>query len=229
MSLYRVQSKSSVSGPHQQQSVLEAGAPATRAKAGMIMLHGRGASANGILSLSEEFAQPDVRYLAPQADSRTWYPYPFTAPVEQNEPWLNSALQKIFDLIKQLNSEGISTDRILILGFSQGACLAEEFAARHPKRYGGVIGLSGGLIGEAVKPVLYSGSMEGTPVLIGAGENDPWFKTERIHQSADVFKKLKAVVTKQIYPDKGHVIVEDEIKFLRKVISSVIHNEASDL
>jgi phospholipase/carboxylesterase len=223
MSLFRINSNKPVSGPHQRQFIAESGAPATRAKAAMIMLHGRGASAKGILSLSDEFAQPDVRYLAPQADSHTWYPYPFTDPVEKNEPWLNSALQQVYDLIKQLNSEGISTERIILLGFSQGACLAQEFAARHPQRFGGVIGLSGGLIGEIVKPENYPGSLENTPVLIGAGDNDPWFDMDRIHQSEDVFSKLEGAVTKQVYPGKGHVIVEDEVKFVRKLISSILH------
>lgn len=225
MSLYRVNPNEPVTGPHQGQPVAESGAPAHRAKAAMIMLHGRGASAKGILSLSDEFAQPDVRYLAPQADSHTWYPYPFTDPVEKNEPWLNSALQWIFDLIKQLNSEGIPDDRIILLGFSQGACLAQEYAARHPARYGGVVGLSGGLIGENVKPELYSGSLEGTPVFIGAGDQDPWFDLERIHESADIFKLLKGSVDKQIYPGKGHTVIEEEVKFIRKLIFSIIHNE----
>ncbi|MFU8813613.1 MAG: alpha/beta hydrolase, partial [Balneolaceae bacterium] len=211
MSLFRITQNKPVSGPHQGQPVAESGAPASRAKAAMIMLHGRGATAKGILSLSDDFAQPDVRYLAPQADARAWYPYPFTDPVEKNEPWLNSALQQIYDLINQLHSEGVPTERIVLLGFSQGACLAQEYAARHPMRYGGVIGLSGGLIGEAVNPELYTGSLQDTPILIGAGENDPWFDVERIHQSADVFQKLNGNVTKEIYPGKGHTIVEDEV------------------
>lgn len=225
MSLFRIHLDNPFSGPHQGQTVAESGAPASRAKAGMIMLHGRGASAKGILSLSDEFAQPDVRYLAPQADSHTWYPYPFTDPVEKNEPWLNSALQRIFDLIKQLNNEGISDKKIILLGFSQGACMAQEYAARHPARYGGVVGLSGGLIGETVNPELYTGSLEGTPVFIGAGDQDHWFDLDRIHQSADIFKLLKGSVEKQIYPGKGHTITEDEVKFIRKLIFSIIHNE----
>lgn len=225
MSLFRISPGKPVSGPHQGQPVVESGAPASRAKAGMIMLHGRGASAKGIISLSDEFAQPDVRYLAPQANSHTWYPYPFTDPIEKNEPWLNSVLQLVFDLISQLNGEGISSDRIILLGFSQGACLAQEFAARHPGRYGGIIGLSGGLIGETVRPELYSGSLKGTSVLIGAGDSDPWFDLERIHKSAKIFDQLEGTVTKQIYSGKGHTVVEDEVKFVRKLISSIIHGE----
>lgn len=225
MSLFRITSKNTISGIHQDQPVTESGAPPTRAKAAMILLHGRGATAKGILSLSDDLAQPDVRYLAPQAYSRTWYPYPFTDPIEKNEPWLNSALQKIFDLIEQLNNEGFSTDQIILLGFSQGACLAQEFAARHPQKYGGVAGLSGGLIGENLQNKSFTGSLEGTPVYIGAGDNDPWFDLERIHQSASIFENLGGRVTKKIFPGKGHTIVDEELKQIRKMITEIIHDE----
>jgi len=225
MSLFRITSKNTISGVHQDQPVSESGAPSSRAKAAMIMLHGRGAAAGGILSLSDDLAQPDVRYLAPQAYSCTWYPYPFTDPIEKNEPWLNSALQKINDLIVQLNDEGINTDQILLLGFSQGACLAQEFAARHPQKYGGVIGLSGGLIGKNLQPQDYVGNLESTPVFIGSGDQDPWFDIERIHQSASIFENLGGDLTKQIYPGKGHTIVDEELKQIRKMISDIIHKE----
>ncbi len=224
MMLFRVQPDKPFSGPHQGQPVLESGAAASRAKAGMIMLHGRGATARGILSLSDEFAQPDVLYIAPQAASQTWYPLPFTDPVEKNEFWLNSALQWIYDLIHQMNQASIPTNRIVLLGFSQGACLALEYAARHPERFGGIISLSGGLIGNKLKRDAYTGNLQNTPVLIGAGENDPYFSMNRIHQSAEIFDHLGGNVSKQIYPDKGHTIVEDEVKFVRGILASVIQN-----
>lgn len=225
MSLFRIISNNTIFGVHQDQPVSESGAPPTRAKAAMILLHGRGATAKGILTLSDDLAQPDVRYLAPQAYNRTWYPYPFTDPVEKNAPWLNSALQKINDLIIQINGEGIATEKIVLLGFSQGACLAQEYAARHPKRYGGVVGLSGGLIGKNLQPQDYTGNLESTPVFIGSGDRDPWFDIERIHQSASIFENLGGDLTKQIYPGKGHTIVDEELKQIRKMIAGIIHKE----
>ncbi|REL37804.1 phospholipase [Rhodohalobacter sp. SW132] len=226
MPLFRIKPNQPVSGPHQEENFVESGAPVSRAKAAMIMIHGRGAEAKGILSLSDDFAQPDIHYIAPQAAGRTWYPHPFTEPLKKNEPWLNSALQRVDDLIQQLNGQGIGTGKIVLLGFSQGACLALEYAARHPRRYGGVIGLSGGLIGEEIRASEYSGDLENTPVLIGSGDQDPYLELKRVDESAALFDTLNADVSKQIYPGKGHVIVEDEVKYIRALFSSILYGDS---
>lgn len=224
MPLFRINSDRPFHGPHQGQPVLEAGAPPSRAKAAMIMLHGRGATAKSILWLSGEFAQPDVRYLAPQADTHTWYPYPFTDPIEKNQSHLSSALQMVHDLIQQLVDEGISGENIVLLGFSQGACLALEYAARHPQRLGGVVGLSGGLIGPEINPNNYSGSLEQTPIFVGVGEGDPHISVDRVEQTATIMNQLDGMVTKEIYPDPGHKIYEEEVKFVRGLLSNIIHS-----
>lgn len=224
MPLFRINSDRPFNGPHQEQPILEAGAPPSRAKAAMIMLHGRGATAKSILWLSGEFAQPDVRYLAPQADTHTWYPHPFTDPIEKNQPHLSSALQMVHDLIQQLVDEGISRENIVLLGFSQGACLALEYAARHPLRLGGVVGLSGGLIGPKVDPNNYFGSLEQTPVFMGVGKDDTHISVDRVEQTATIMNQLDGMVTKEIYPDPGHKIYEEEVKFVRGLLSNIIHS-----
>lgn len=224
MPLFRATSNNPVKGPHQGQPVSEAGAPASRAKAGMIMLHGRGATAKSILWLNGEFAQPDVRYLAPQADTHTWYPYPFTEPIEKNEPNLSSALQVVHDLVQQLTDEGIYKEQIVLLGFSQGACLALEYAARHPQKLGGVVGLSGGLIGPKINPANYSGSLKQAPVFVGVGAGDPHISVDRVEQTETVMNQLDGEVTKEIYPEPGHKIFEEEVKFVRGLLSNIIHS-----
>lgn len=210
------------SDPHKDEKVLERGAPASRAKAAMIILHGRGATAVGIAGLSDEFAQPDVRYLIPQAAGQTWYPYPFTVPVDHNQPHLDSALGKVNRLIDQLADEGISRDRIVLLGFSQGACLALHYAALHPAKYGGIVSLSGALIGDDLSKDAYSGDLDQTPVFLGMGENETYFSPDRFHQSADIMQQLNGNVTRRVYPDTGHQITEDEVSFVRGLLSSMI-------
>lgn len=198
------------------------GAPRSRAKAAMIMIHGRGATAQSMFSLADEFAQPDVHYVAPQAQNHTWYPYSFLQPKENNQPGLSSGLQQIYDLIEGLKSDGIPAEKIVLLGFSQGGCLATEFAARHPQKLGGVVGLSGGLIGPDIDPSLYSGSMEQTPVFLGCSNIDPHIPKERVDETEEVFKKLNADVKKSIYPGMPHTVNEDEIKTIRGMIASLL-------
>lgn len=223
MSLFRVNPKNPFQGPHQRQPVAESGAPASRAKAGMIMLHGRGATAKSILWFSDEFAQPDVRYLAPQAKLHTWYPYSALEPIEKNQPYLSSALQAVYDLIQQLITENIPLEKIVLLGFSQGACLALEYAARHPQNLGGVVGLSGGLIGSKIDPENYSGNLQNTPVYIGIGASDQHIPLKRIHQTADIMKQLEGNVSKKIFPNTGHTIAEEEVKFVRGLLANIIY------
>lgn len=208
-------------GPHQRQPVLSAGAPLAAAHSAMIMLHGRGASAEDILGLAAEFDQPDVAYLAPQAANHTWYPNRFTAPIASNEPYLSSALQRVRELLNHVAAAGIPAARTLLLGFSQGACLVCEFTARNPQRYGGVAVLSGGLIGPDATPRDYAGSLDGTPILLGCSDIDPHIPLYRVQASTQVLQRMGADVTERIYPRMGHTVNEDEISFVQQMLRGV--------
>jgi predicted esterase len=210
-------------GPHYAAQVAEAGAPLHRAKAVVVMLHGRGADAGDMLSLAEIFVQPDLAYLAPQASGRSWYPYPFLAPIEQNEPFLSSALDMLDRLLARLGGEGLQPERVVLFGFSQGACLTLEYAARHARHYGGVIGLSGGLIGPDCTPRDYAGQLASTPVFLGCSEADPHIPLDRMQETARVLTALGGAVTERIYPGMGHGINEDEIKHARGLLASLPH------
>ena len=216
----------SAGGPHEGGPVLSAGEPLETARAAMIMVHGRGASAESILTLSEEFQRQGLAYVAPQAAGGTWYPYPFLAPIEMNEPWLSSALLTLERTLAWV-SERIGAERVIWLGFSQGACLATEFVARHARRYGGVVGLSGGLIGPPGTPRDYAGALEGTPVLLGCSDRDAHIPAERVEESAEVFRRLGGVVTARLYPGMGHTVNADEISFVQSVIDAVLGSASS--
>jgi phospholipase/carboxylesterase len=178
----------------------------------MIVVHGRGADADDILSLAAELRMSDVAYLAPQAAGNSWYPYSFLTPIERNEPHLSSALHLISQLVTTLIGQGVSTDRIGLMGFSQGACLSLEFAARNARRYAAVIGLSGGLIGPPGTPRAYGGSLDGTPVFLGCSDVDPHIPVERVHESTEVLKALGGTVDERIYRGLGHTVNSDELK-----------------
>ncbi len=208
-------------GPHQGQPVLVAGESLDKATAAMVMLHGRGAAAEDILALAAEFKQPDFAYIAPQAARNSWYPNSFLAPIASNEPGLSSGLAVIAAILAQLADAGIPAERTMLLGFSQGACLALEFAARNARRYGGLVGLSGGLIGPDDTPRNYGGSLEGTPVFLGCSDNDFHIPRERVEQSAEVFKRLGANVTTRLYPGLGHTVNRDEIRFVQGMMADV--------
>jgi predicted esterase len=205
--------------PHRAQPVAERGAPLARAEAALIMLHGRGASAASILALAEVLAPADVACLAPQAAGHTWYPYPFTAPLERNEPWLSSALGVIDGLLDRLDEAGLPRERVALLGFSQGACLALEYAARHARPYAGVIGLSGGLIGPDSTPRDHPGSLAATPVFLGCSDIDPHIPLARVHEAAEVLRRLGGDVTERVYPGMGHTINDDEVSFVRGLLA----------
>jgi len=190
-----------------------------KARLAMILVHGRGGSATNMLDLAREFRTEDVAYLAPHAAGNTWYPYSFLAPMERNEPGISSGLRVLGGLVDSLSTQGMPADRVGLLGFSQGACLSLEFAAQHARRYAGVVGLSGGLIGPPETTRNYSGSLDGTPVFLGCSDIDPHIPLERVHESARVFEKLVARVDERIYPGMGHTINEDELAWIRELLS----------
>lgn len=207
--------------PHYAARIYSQGAPVSRASAAMIMVHGRGATAMGILSLAEEFAQPDFHYTAPQAIHHVWYPYSFLEPREKNQPGIDSGFKLLDSLVQNLQKEGIDARKIILLGFSQGACLVSDFAARYPRRFGGIVLLSGGLIGDKIQVEDYSGSLFDTPVFMGCSDRDPHVPALRIEETAQVFKKLNASVDKRIYKGMGHTINEDEVKAIRGMMAGV--------
>lgn len=203
---------------HEEQPVLTYGAPLATARAGVIMLHGRGATAESMLSLASLLRTEGVSFLAPQAANNTWYPYPFTAPLEKNEPWLSSALKRVGEMISTVTGAGIPMESAYLLGFSQGACLALEYAARHAQYYGGVIGLSGGLIGPDSSPRDYAGDMDGAPIFLGCSDVDLHVPKERVIESASVLRHLGGDVTLRLYPNMGHTVNDDEIAFVRQLL-----------
>ena len=209
-------------GPHQGQPVLAAGEPLDQARAAMILVHGRGATADSILMLAGEINQPGFAYLAPQASGNTWYPNPFMTSIAGNEPWLSSALQLLQRLLERVEQAGLPAERTMLLGFSQGACLALEFAARNARRYGGIVGLSGGLIGPDGTPRDYPGSLAGTPVFLGCSDVDFHIPKERVQHSAEVLRRLGGQVTERLYPNMGHTINEDELNAVRSLMATLL-------
>ena len=209
-------------GPHEGQPVRMAGEPVSRARAAMLMLHGRGARAEDILSLANEFQVPGFAYFAPQAAGDTWYPNRFLVPLVENEPWLSSALKFLGDVLSEIVNAGIPAERIILLGFSQGSCLTLEFAARNARRYGGIVGLSGALIGPDDTPRDYKGSLAGTPVFLGCSDADFHVPKERVEETADVLKRLGGEVTLRLYPDMEHTVNQDEIDFVRGMMQSLL-------
>jgi predicted esterase len=208
--------------PHAGQPVLRFGPPPSEARATVVLVHGRGDSASGILGLAHELNLADVAFLAPQAAGNTWYPYSFLTPMEKNEPHLSSALSLLAGVIETLDGEhGVSAERIVVMGFSQGACLSLEFAARHARRYGGIVALSGGLIGPPGTPRNYPGSFGGTPAFLGCSDIDAHIPVERVRESAEVYRKMGAQVDERIYPGMGHTINEDELTAVRSLLSGV--------
>ncbi len=190
----------------------------------MVMLHGRGATAESILTLAQALDAPDLAYLAPQAGGNSWWPQSFLAPIASNEPGISSAMEAVEAVLRQTAAAGIPRERTLLLGFSQGACLAAEFAARHAHRYGGVAVLSGGLIGPDATPREYAGSLEGTPVFLGCSDIDAHIPAKRVRESADVLRALGGDVTVRIYPGMGHLISEDEINAVRSMMETAAFN-----
>ncbi|MCP9749789.1 alpha/beta hydrolase [Ferruginibacter sp. HRS2-29] len=184
----------------------------------LIMVHGRGGNAEDILSLAQYFQVKEYALIAPQAKNNSWYPNSFLAPPKNNEPWLSSALEVLKETVKDIEEKGIAKQHIYFLGFSQGACLTLEFVTRNAARYGGVVALTGGLIGDKIYPDHYSGDFENTPVFIGSSNPDPHVPVERVYASSNILRSKHADVTEKIYNNMGHTINEDEIEMANKTI-----------
>jgi phospholipase/carboxylesterase len=214
--------------PHAGQPLASAGAPLGKSPVALIMVHGRNAAPANILSLVPSFERPDLTYLAPAAAGGTWYPLSFMAEKEKNEPGLSSGLWVLDQLVGHVVSAGIRQDRIVLLGFSQGACLTAEFAASHADRYGGVVLYSGGLIGPPGTTWNYSGSFGGTPVFLGCSDVDAHVPKTRVDESAAVFQRMGARVTERIYPGMGHLVNDEELDFTRKLLSDLLSAPGSN-
>lgn len=203
--------------PHEGHPIETAGAPPQAADAAVIMLHGRGSTAQNVLGLIDEFLHHGVMYLAPQAAHNSWYPRSGYVPFEDNEPWFSSALDQVSGAIDIAADAGIAPERTLLFGFSQGGCLASEFVARNPRRYGGLVVLSGSLLGPETG-TNYEGSIDGTPVFFGCSSEDPYVAAERVHDSERVFERLGGDVTSRLYDQLGHAINDDEIRVVNTFI-----------
>jgi predicted esterase len=184
----------------------------------VILLHGRGGSAEDILGLARAMYDPRLCYLAPQAAGSSWYPQSFLAPRQNNEPWLSSALRKVDAVVEMAAAAGIPQARVLLGGFSQGACLSTEYVASHPARYAGLIALTGGLIGPLGSDVSHRGDLAGTPVFMGGGDPDPHVPWARVEESAEVLRGMGAVVTTRRYPGKAHSVSAEEIGFAARLV-----------
>ncbi len=210
-----------IQGPHQNPTVYSGGVALEDATSAMILIHGRGATAQSILPLGQQFNVENMALIAPQARGNQWYPFSFLNPMSDNQPGIDSAMQMLADLVAHVENAGIPTNKIVIGGFSQGACVSSEFVARNAKCYGGLLVFSGGLIGPPGTPRDYSGDLAGTPVFIGCSDVDFHIPVERVHETADVLTKMGATVNKKIYPQMGHTIIQDELEQAQLVLDSL--------
>lgn len=205
--------------------MLHAGAPLETARGAMLLVHGRGASAADIMTVGQELMHPNFAYLAPQAAGNAWYPHPFTAAIESNEPYLSSAISVLEELMTAITAQ-VPHERVILLGFSQGACLTLEFSARHAQRYGGVVGFSGGLIGPDGTPRDYPGSFDGTPVFLGCSEVDSHIPKARVLETAEVLIRMGAAATVKLYPNMPHTVNADELHSAAQIVEAVAHEVA---
>jgi phospholipase/carboxylesterase len=209
-----------IADPHRNTPVLHAGVPLAEAAGAIVLLHGRGASAEDILGLAGPIGLPNLAYLAPQAAGSTWYPESFLAPREENEPWLSSALAKIESIVQIAFAAGLMRDKIVIAGFSQGACLTSEFAATHPARYAGLIAFTGGLVGPPGSDLNHTGDLAGTPALLLSGDPDPHVPWSRVEETAVVLSKMGASVTSHRYPGRPHTVSGKEVELARGLVQT---------
>jgi phospholipase/carboxylesterase len=215
-----VKTRLTIAGPHDGATMHFGGAPLSEARGALILVHGRGATADGMLDLAEHAGAGHLAWVAPQAVGNTWYPYPFMTPIPQNQPWLDSALAVVGGVSAALEAEGVPSERQFLCGFSQGACLALEFAARSDHRWAGVIGLSGGLIGPPGTPRDYPPGIAGTPVFLGCSDVDAHIPVGRVHETAEVFTRLGATVDERIYPGMPHTVSDAELDVVRRLLAT---------
>lgn len=208
--------------PHLLEPVRHFGVPLKEAEAAMVLLHGRGGSAEDILSLAQPLYHAKLAYLAPQAAGHTWYPNSFLAPIDENEPWLSSAIKKVASTVRMALDAGVATEKVFVCGFSQGACLATEFVARNPARYGGLIAFTGGLIGPPTVDLKHDGDLEGMPAFFGSGDPDPHVPWVRVEKSAEVLRAMNAVVTVRRYPGMPHTISAEELDFGKRLLRDAL-------
>jgi predicted esterase len=202
------------------QRIVEAGEVLRSARAAMVLLHGRGATAEDIMAIASEVQSPGWAFLAPQADGNTWYPNPFTAPIESNEPYLSAALETVSRVVKRVETT-VPAQRLVLLGFSQGASLTLTWSAQNARRYGAVIGLSGGLIGPDGTARDHPGSFDGTPVFLGCSDIDPYIPMPRVVESGEVLKRMGADVTVRFYPGMGHLVSIEELQTIRELMARI--------
>lgn len=203
-----------------EKKIVTAGNPLEQTKKALIMVHGRGATAESILSLSHELNAEDFSLFAPQATNHSWYPYSFMAPASQNQPALDSALALLDETVKQIQAEGVESKNIYLLGFSQGACLSSEYATRNAQRYGGLLLFTGGLVGEQLEMSNYKGDFNGTPVLITTGDPDPHVPVSRVDETEKIMQEKGAEVTKKIYKGRPHTILQEEIDLAKQLLAA---------
>ena len=187
----------------------------------LILLHGRGGSAADILELGRSLSTDGWALLAPQAEGHTWYPYSFLAPREQNEPYLSSALEQVRSAVATALAGGVSKEKIVLAGFSQGACLASEFVGRNPARYGALLSFTGGLIGPLGARLTLTGDLAGTPVLLSSGDPDPHVPWERVTETAELMRELGGRVLLRRYPGRSHTVTADELEVAREILTNV--------
>ncbi len=214
-------------GPHSGRRIARAGASLDEAAAAMILIHGRGAGSADILGLSDAFARPDVAYFAPEAAGNVWYPQRFVMPLWMNQPDLDSAISVIAALADAIAAGGVPHERIVLAGFSQGACLALEVAARHPRRWGGVVALSGGLIGEPDDVTRHEGSLEGTPAILCCSDDDAHIPLPRVIASAEMMDRMGAEVVARIIPGMGHTVTMEEVALVRDLLRTLVETGAA--
>jgi phospholipase/carboxylesterase len=199
-------------------NIITSGKKPGEAKKALVMLHGRGATAQGILGVADHLSVADFALVAPQATNFTWYPYSFLALPRENEPWLSSAIELVNAAVEEIRNAGIADKNIFFTGFSQGACLTLEYVARHAKRWGGVAAFTGGLIGDKIYRENYQGDFGETPVFIGSGDPDPHVPPSRVRETTAILRELKAAVTEKLYPAIGHTITQEELNTANELI-----------
>lgn len=207
--------------PHGDQPVVTAGTDLGDADTAIVLAHGRGATARSVLAFANQLPTEGIAYLAPQAARNTWYPRAFTEPESANEPWLSSALAKLDSVVETVTDAGIPRERTVMGGFSQGACLASEYVARNPTRYGGLAVLSGGLIGDAVSEDDYPGDLDGTPAFLGCSDSDPHISAERVRETDRILSAMGADVETVLYEGMGHTVIPDELDHVRELLDAL--------